>query len=1394
MPVYISDDELKVFNDNGISTEQIQDTVNLYRKDGLKDDEIRTKVDAKLQSFQAQPTTDNSNNEQESVMPKDGVITGGVSQNVKTYLDKNGRVHYENEDDNKMNWFQRLKRNIKAGYTNADSFFNETNPKSDVVNAKRALAVGAVTLPYGAGAKITQWGASKLAPFFGKKIAQGIASGIGGGVVGGAADGTLRGIVEENNKQNPLLMGVQEGVLGGIAGGALGGIGGQIMKGIKARQLRKMTAKSRAEKKELRKKAKEYYKDYIQQTNVNRQDLGKIYLGDEGMQETLNHHVKNSQNFPDLKTNIKNADYIREELPQHARKDDIIKFHRLRKNGEDYLIGETSKGKKYYLSKNTTPEDLTANTEDTSKVVSDSLPPSYQNQNLVSEINPTNIIIDNADNFNPNANIKLGDDIPENLKKTLPTHREQLEKALGLTEENWDKEPNFYSKEKEDEAYAILSHATGKSVKWLKSQLKTGKNGKGTAKRREFIELLLEYTDDKLDGYPSGKYYFTNDLSYEAKGSNSDQVGKGQELAERVYDDAINGNFDFDPREPIEKAIDTADIEYKKIMRELIDSNGAEGCYEKAIKDFNEAIKGLPEETQGEYISDFLDDLDKVENIFKSEKMRESGDLKKSQLAQNADLPKEIENGVKQYPPEYEVLHNKDLIKNAQKEIENNPSSRLARLDDMITKNKPMSAQDMEEARQLLGIMYQEGRIDEALALTEKMSIAGSKAGQTVQAMSLWAKTTPEGAVRQAQKIINDYNETAKKKIPNLTEEQAQGIIDLTQKIQAAPTGREKDILTGELLKSFTDLIPQSGGNKLKTLRNISLLLNGKTFARNIVGNAIFSAMENGVTKPIAAGLDKIASIFTHQRTRSLPQMKEYGQGLLQGVKEGVEDVNMGIDTRNLGGRFDLPQGRSFENTPVLGALEKALDFSLRVPDRAFYQATFNESLANQMKAARVDTPTAEMVEMATQEALESVYQNNGKISSMISGLRKGLNKVGVKDFGLGDTLIPYAQTPANVAQQGINYSPLGAINAVNSFLEGNQRQATLDGARAIAGSGIIGGGYLGAKNGLFTDNVDDYKTRKNYEALGIRPNQMILPTGSVMSYSQLQPLAAPLATGDILNSIQGGNYMQAMDKGLGTLADLSMLRGITSFTKDYNEDGLASAISNTITSLPSQLIGTGINQINTYIDPYQRETYSPNPIMQGLNQARAKAPLISKTLPKKYDVTGKEIVKYEGEKGIGKAYNNFVNPVFINKPKDDIVMQEVMALYEVTGEKGSLLNVPEKKIKLDDGTTKQLSGKEFSRYSQRLGETTYNGYKELMNTQRYLNADDNTRLKLLGDIKQNAKGIVQEELFGKINKHNRQNKISKKIENKLNKGQNKINRMFSKMDNQLVDDIMYKE
>lgn len=751
-------------------------------------------------------------------------------------------------------------------------------------------------------------------------------------------------------------------------------------------------------------------------------------------------------------------------------------------------------------------------------------------------------------------------------------------------------------------------------------------------------------------------------------------------------------------------------------------------------------------------------------------------ETKQSRLTQTmkdaGTLPDELQG----ITPEYQVLHNADIAEQATQAINKDPNKVLGDLQQKVfNKDSELSALDFETARQTLQKLYAEGRTEEALALTEQISQKASKAGQSVQALSLWSKTTPEGAVRYAQKIISDYNKTAKNKIPLLNEQQANEIMELAKNTQLSEIGtRENSIANQLLLKYFKELVPASAGSKLRTLQNISLLLNPKTFLRNISGNSIFAAMDTGISKPIAAGIDTIASKFTGNRTRVLPQIKEYAQGLGQGFREGAEDVKLGINTRDkLGSRFNLNDRTSFDNVPGLNQLEKGLNYSLQVPDRMFYQAAYNESIANQLKASGLTKPTEEMVKNATNDALEAVFQNNSALGNMVLKMRQGGNELlNLNGYGLGDAFIPYAQTPANVAQQGINYSPLGLIKGINNFRQGNQRQATMDIARALTGTGLMAGGYGLAKNALINPNIDDYETRKNFEALGIRPNTLNLG-GYNVSYNQLQPLAAPIAGGAALTDIARGNAMAGVDRSLQSIVDLGMLQSANKFMADMQDEGLGTATTNLVSSIPSRFVPTGLKQITDLTDNTQRDTYDKNPLKQGINQAIAKIPGLNQTLPVKYDVTGQPMQKYQTE-GLQRVFDATVNPVFVNRRTNDATVNKLIDLYESTGEKSALLPLADKTVRFKDLQGKQvvrpLNASERNIYQRQLGVINKQLLDNIVNTEFYNNLDDENKINLINTTQRYVKSYVDEELWGKPNAQKRAliRKLTKKDEDKI--------------------------
>ena len=736
-----------------------------------------------------------------------------------------------------------------------------------------------------------------------------------------------------------------------------------------------------------------------------------------------------------------------------------------------------------------------------------------------------------------------------------------------------------------------------------------------------------------------------------------------------------------------------------------------------------------------------------------------------------------------------------------------------------------MSALDFETGRQLATKLLQEGKVQDGVNLIEGLANKASKAGQAVQALSLWSKITPEGAILQAEKIINNYNKNATKKLPKLTEQQAQDILKLQENIANQTDDRARDIATAQLLKYQAELIPQSAWQKTKTLRNISLLLNPKTLVRNIVGNGAFALNEVGA-KALADIIDTGFSKFSGTKTRSMPKLNAMWQGLKQGTKEGIEDVNLGIDTRGgIGARYDLPNTRSFKEgnkermqlseifnsdnklkatlkygkdvitknrigqaisnkslkplkkipSDLANYLETALDYGLRVPDRTFYQGVYNESVANQLAAKGLKEATPEIAERARQEALEAVFQNDSKLSKAVLKARQSLNEFGNENFGAGDILIPYAQTPANLVQQGINYSPLGFIKGAMNLAKNDQRQASLDLARAILGTGMLGGGYIAAKNGIARGAIDDYQEKKNLEAEGVRP----FTIGNV-SYNQIQPSSVPFSAGVALaNPTKRG----ALNDALETITELSMLSSLNQFAKDKENYGTPRALLRQLTGIPAQFIGTGLNQINAFIDPYQRETYSPNDTIAGLNRGIAKTPGLSYLLPKATDVKGEEIKKYaDSPNTLAKINDVFLNPVFINKKKNNPVMQEVIRLNSDANK--TLLPIAEKKLKFTqkDGNefNKTLTSKEYVAYKNKLSKETYDNLAELMNTELYQNADDSQKADLINKLEKDVKDRVQQDIF---------NKASKKDKPKISRYERKKKQYLNKQLKSFIDE-----
>ena len=215
--------------------------------------------------------------------------------------------------------------------------------------------------------------------------------------------------------------------------------------------------------------------------------------------------------------------------------------------------------------------------------------------------------IHQGDNINPARN--LTGRLEQDLYNTINSGAEGVNDVSRYL---LDQKPSVYNAEKEKEAFNILSQATGKPVKWLKSQLNAQVKGKATTKRGEFIENLLDKTDDKLDLQKMGntndyKYYNNANLGYD----NAD-VEAGYNLARQAYDDIVNRNFANQSQDPLTRAIDNAEYDYRRILQEVVDDARNSNVYGSAMTKLESAIKNLPAELQETYATRLAQDLDDI--------------------------------------------------------------------------------------------------------------------------------------------------------------------------------------------------------------------------------------------------------------------------------------------------------------------------------------------------------------------------------------------------------------------------------------------------------------------------------------------------------------------------------------------------------------------------------------------------------------------------------------------------------------------------------------------------------------------------------------------------------------------------------------------------------------
>lgn len=581
---------------------------------------------------------------------------------------------------------------------------------------------------------------------------------------------------------------------------------------------------------------------------------------------------------------------------------------------------------------------------------------------------------------------------------------------------------------------------------------------------------------------------------------------------------------------------------------------------------------------------------------------------------------------------------------------------------------------------------------------------------------------------------------------------------------------RKNAITTALMLKEIQKRVDPGILRKISMGQILAQLLNTKTMIRNIFGNFALVPVEN-LSDVVGTAIDISASFLTGQRTMWLPNPKTQAMGFIQGLKEGTEEALLGINLRGLSTKFDLPKNSVFDNK-VLNGFEKLLSVSLGAPDRAFYQATFNDSIRRQLQGRSNDSLTPEMIERAHFEGLYRTFQDRTVLSQAFESLKKALNyfspgNVGVdfkdiksQDWGLGDAVLKYAKTPANLLSRGIEYSPFGFLDTAwqigRKFVfkkQFDQYKFVHSFSRALVGSVLlVGSGALLASLGIITGRAEDDKDVRNAQSdAGIKGYQINLSALKRFLFSGMNKEAAALREDDVMVSYDwmqpaaiglalGANAYLAREKSLinkavnladsaftaaNTIAEQPLVSGLKTLT---SRRGLPEGVAEVTKGIPASFIPTFLSQVRQLTDNVSRNTKAPWWNEMG-NRVINKIPGASRMLPPNVTPLGKPRQMYQNDSN--NPFNVFLNPAFVTKYKPDQVSRMVLDLWKRSGHTEQFPRTQYNRVSFGQEQI-ELTASQTNLYQTYIGERTDNLFTALANNPSFMRSSDDQQAKRL--------------------------------------------------------------
>ncbi len=830
------------------------------------------------------------------------------------------------------------------------------------------------------------------------------------------------------------------------------------------------------------------------------------------------------------------------------------------------------------------------------------------------------------------------------------------------------------------------------------------------------------------------------------------------------------GNLLYDIDEGIIKELPTTRLQLPKGISSSVDTNNNISTINNSISQNNNSVKNT---TTDNYMQKKQNNSNELETGEWTKRKKEGEKRRKhyeSIIRSNytTDEAKVIAKslmGTDTYVPE---SNSKQLELADDRISTTGADSELASLLSRATTGGTIKAEDIAIGERLIQYYSKTGNKTKLQDAIQATAMAGTTAGQTVQAMSLLNHQTPEGQAVWLQRSVDKMNKDLKR-TRGEDAEQFKLTPEMLNKITNSENAKVLEQNLNEVYKELGQQVTKTTAQKIDAWRYFSMLANPRTHIRNIVGNTAMGGVQ-GIKNKVAGGIESAVSKINPDMERNhtvIPASKEV-KAFAKADIENVAD-RLGLNENKYNPKTRLENNmRTFKSDAMENTIGKAFDLNnkaLEAEDGWGLKAGYVKALSEYMTANKLtpDTITDQQLgkarNFAIEQAKEATFHQDSQLASLISQLS---NKNKFSKFVL-DATLPFKKTPINVAKAGLEYSPVGLVkSAVYDTVKLRKGNITANKyidniSKGLTGTGIALVGYALANCGVLKATGSDDEDKEKFEEGRGSQNYAITIGNNTYSLDWLAPSGIPLFIGaecyelmkaqkekKTSSSDEDEYYNKAIDASMNILdsftnamnpmTEMSMLSGLTSALKSYDQGSskmLASIGTNSIKSYVNQFVPTALGQIAKTTDEYERNTTStktgvlPKAIDTTRTQIMNKIPGLRQKLPIKTDIWGQE--QKQSDNIALRALENGVFPWARKELSSNNVDKEIIKVYENTGESSVFPDTINKNLTIDKKKY-VMTSKELAKYKKQFGETSYELLKNLINSDGYKKLSDSQK------------------------------------------------------------------